>query len=183
MIDPLFERVIALGLALLLLAAAWHKLAARAEFLAILRGYALLPAPLLRPVAMLIPVVEALLAATWFAGAAPVVVAVATAGLLLAYAGAIAINLYRGRLQIDCGCGLGGAAGSSQQLSGWLVARNLVLAALALLAAFPASERALGFADALTLAAATAAAVLLYAGSSQLIRNAAGLAGRRALRG
>jgi predicted branched-subunit amino acid permease len=41
----------------------------------------------------------------------------------------------------------------------------------------------LGLADALTLAAAIAAAVLLYAGSSQLIRNAARLAGRRALRG
>jgi hypothetical protein len=183
MIDPLFARVIALGLALLLLSAAWHKLAARAEFLVVLRGYELLPAALLRPVATLIPGVEAVLAVAWLVGAARDFVAIATAVLLLAYAAAIAINLHRGRLQIDCGCGLGAAAGGSQQLSGWLVARNLMLAGLALLAAFPATVRVFGIADVLTLAAATAAAVLLYAGSSQLIRNAAGLAGRRVLRG
>lgn len=183
MIDPLFERAIALGLALLLLSAAWQKLAARAEFLAILRGYELLPAPLLRPVAALVPAVEVVLAAAWLAGAAQVVVATATATLLLVYAAAIAINLHRGQVQIDCGCGFAGPAGAGQRLSGWLVARNLVLAGFAALAAWPASARALGFADALTLAAATAAAVLLYAGSSQLIRNATGFAGRRMLRG
>ena len=183
MIDPLIGRVIALGLALLLLSAAWHKLAARAEFLAIVRAYELLPAALLRPVAALIPVAEIMLAVAWLAGAARVFVAIATAVLLLAYAAAIAINLRRGRVRIDCGCGLGGPAGTGQRLSGWLVARNLVLAGFALLAAFPATGRALGIADAITLAAATMAAVLLYAGTSQLIRNATGLAGRRALRG
>jgi hypothetical protein len=183
MIDPLPGHVIALGLALLLLSAAWHKLAARAEFVAVLRGYALLPAALLQPAAALIPLVEIALAVAWLTGEARVPVAIATAVLLLAYAAAIAINLHRGRVQIDCGCGLGGAADASQRLSGWLVARNLVLAGLAALAAWPASARVLGFADALTLAAAIAAAVLLYAGSSQLIRNAAGLAGQRTLRG
>jgi len=183
MIDPLVSHVIALGLALLLLSAAWHKLAARAEFVAVLRGYELLPAALLRPVAALIPLAEVVLAAAWLTGAARGLVASTTAALLLAYAAAIAINLYRGRAQIDCGCGLGGATGASQRLSGWLVARNLVLAGLALLAAFPATARVFGIADVFTLAAATAAAVLLYAGSSQLIRNAAGLAGRRVLRG
>lgn len=183
MIDPLVGRVIALGLALLLLFAAWHKLAAQAEFLAVLRGYELLPAVLLRPVAALIPLAEIALAVAWLTGEARVLVAAATAALLLAYAAAIAINLHRGRVQIDCGCGLGGSAATHQQLSGWLVARNLVLAGFAALAAWPASARVLGLADALTLAAAIAAAVLLYAGSSQLIRNAARLAGRRALRG
>lgn len=182
MIDPLVGRIIALGLALLLVSAAWHKLAAQAEFLAILRGYELLPGRLLRPVAALIPVAEITLAVAWLAGAARVFVAIVTAVLLLAYAAAIAINLHRGRLQIDCGCGLGGPAGTGQRLSGWLVARNLVLAGFALLAAFPANGRALTIADALTLAAATTAAMLLYAGSSQLIRNAARLADRRGLR-
>jgi hypothetical protein len=183
MIDPLFGHVVALGLALLLLSAAWHKLAARAEFIAVLRGYELLPAPLLRPVAALIPLAEFVLGVAWLVGAAWDLVASATAVLLLAYAAAIAINLYRGRVEIACGCGLSGRAGASQRLSGWLVLRNLVLAGLAGLAALPASGRALGLADAFTLAAATAAAVLLYAGTSQLIRNATGIAGRRMLRG
>lgn len=183
MIDPLVGRVIALGLALLLLAAAWHKIAAREEFVAILRGYELVPAALLRAAAVLIPATEVVLAVAWLAGLARVAVAIATAVLLLVYAVAIAVNLHRGRIQIDCGCGLGGSAGNRQRLSAWLVARNLVLAGLALLAAFPATGRALGLVDALTLAAATAAAALLYAGASQLIQNAAGSAERRAQRG
>jgi hypothetical protein len=183
MIDPLAGHVVALALALLLVSAAWHKLAARAEFVAVLRGYELLPAPLLRPVAALIPLAEVVLAAAWLTGAARGLVAITTAGLLLAYAAAIAINLHRGRAEIACGCGLGGLADASQRLSGWLVARNILLAGLAVLAALPAYGRALGLADALTLAAATAAAMLLYAGSSQLIRNSTRLAGRRALRG
>lgn len=180
MIDPLVGHVIALGLALLLLSAAWHKLAARAVFVAVLRGYGLLPAPLLRPVAALIPLAEVVLAVAWLTGTARGLVANASAALLLAYAAAIAINLVRGRVEIDCGCGL---AGASQRLSGWLVARNILLAGFAVLAALPASGRALGLADALTLAAATAAAVLLYAGTSQLIRNDTGFAGRKMLRG
>jgi hypothetical protein len=94
------------------------------------------------------------------------------------YGGALAVNLLRGRRQIDCGCGLSGAAGGEQPLSWWLVARNVVLALLAVIAGLPQSGRELGFFDALTLAAATLAAVLLYAGSSQLIRNGA-LAARR----
>jgi hypothetical protein len=183
MIDPLVSWVIALGLALLLLAAAWHKIAAGADFVAILRDYELLPAPLLRPIATLLPAAEIVLAVTWIAGSARVVVAIATALLLLVYAAAIAVNLHRGRNQIDCGCGLAGSARSRQGLSAWMVARNLVLAGLALLAALPATGRTLGLGDALTLAAATAAAVLLYVGASQLIQNAAGLASRRVQRG
>lgn len=183
MIDPLVVRVIALGFALLLLAAAWHKISAPAEFVAALQGYELLPAPLLRPVAVLVPIAEIVLALFWLAGSARTPVAIATALLLLAYAAAIAINLQRGRIQIDCGCELGGSGNARQRLSGWLVTRNLALAGLALVAAFPASGRVPGPAEALTVAAATTTAVLLYAGASQLIRNAAMSAGRRALRG
>jgi hypothetical protein len=102
--------------------------------------------------------------------------------LLIVYAAALATNLLRGRRQIDCGCGLSGAAGGEQPLSWWLVARNVVLASLAGLASLPDSGRDLGIFDALTLAGAMLAAVLLYAGASQLIRNAA-LAARRVSRG
>jgi hypothetical protein len=182
MIDPLFGAAIAIALACLLLSAAWHKVAAAAAFVATLDDYRLLPRRLVKPVAALLPAAEAALAVGWLAGGRSRGVAVTTAALLLMYGGALAVNLLRGRRQIDCGCGLSGAAGGEQPLSWWLVARNVVLASLAGIAALPDSGRALGTPDFLTLAAATLAAVLLYAGASQLIRNAA-LGARRVPRG
>jgi hypothetical protein len=95
------------------------------------------------------------------------------------YAAAIAINLRRGRAHISCGCGFGGASGGDQPLSWWLVARNLLLGALALLATLPATSRALGAYDWLTLALALAASGLLYAGASQLMRNGASISSWR----
>lgn len=172
MIDPVFGTTIAIGLAGLLLSAAWHKATAHADFVAALGNYRLLAPWLVKPVALMLPAVEAGLALGWLAGPRRTV-AVATATLLLGYASAMAVNLRRGRRQIDCGCTLGGAAGGEQPLSGWFVARNVVLAALAGIAALPDSGRALDGPDAVTLAGATLAAVLLYAGASQLIRNAA----------
>lgn len=182
MIDPLFGTAIAVGLACLLFSAAWHKVAAHAAFVAALGNFRLLPPWLVRPVAALLPVAEAALALGWLAGGRGRLVAAATAVLLLLYAAALAANLLRGRRQIDCGCGLSGAVGGDQPLSWWLVARNVVLASLAGLAGLPESGRELGTFDALTLAGAVLAAVLLYAGASQLIRNAT-LAERRISRG
>lgn len=182
MIDPLFGTAVAIGLACLLLSAAWHKAASHAAFVAALGNYRLLPPGLVRPVAAFLPVVEAALALGWLAGGRGRLVAAATAALLLVYAAALAVNLLRGRRQIDCGCGFSGSAGGEQPLSWWLVARNVLLAGLAGLAGLPDSGRDLGTSDGLTLAGATLAAVLLYAGASQLIRNAA-LAARRSSRG
>jgi hypothetical protein len=48
--------------------------------------------------------------------------------LLAVFAVAMAVNLVRGRTQIDCGCSLGYGGGPSL---GWgLIARNLAIAAL-----------------------------------------------------
>ena len=172
MIDPLFVSVAAIGLASLLLSAAWQKFASQAAFVAALGNYRVLPPWLVRPVAAILPVVEAALALGWLVGPG-FLVSAATAALLLVYAAAMAANLLRGRRQIDCGCGGSGSTGGDQPLSWWLVTRNVVLASLAALAGLPDSGRDLGTFDALTLAGATLVTVLLYAGASQLIRNAA----------
>jgi hypothetical protein len=182
MIDPLLSRVIAAGLALLLLLAAWHKVSARDQFGAVLREYQLLPVALLRPATVLLPAIEFLLAVGWLAGIGRAAVASSTAALLLLYAAAIAANLRRGRVHISCGCGLGGAADGDARLSWWLVARNVVLAGAAGVAALPASDRGLGGQDWLTLVLAILAAILLYAGASQLIRNGAAIASWRTRR-
>jgi hypothetical protein len=182
MIDPLVSGAVAAGLALLLLVASWHKVTARDEFVAALRDYRLLPAVLLRPVARLLPLIEFALAVGWLTGVARPAVAVSTVLLLLVYAGAVAVNLLRGRVHIACGCGLGGAQHGDARLSWWLVARNAVLAGAAGVAALPASQRGLGAMDWLALVLATLAAILLYAAASQLMRNGAAIAAWRTRR-
>jgi hypothetical protein len=179
MIDPLLGRLVAAGLALLLFSAAWHKLAARAQFAAALRGYRLLPESLVGPAAVLLPLLEVALALAWLAGLSRGIVAASTAGLLLLYAAAVAVNLWRGRVDIDCGCGLGGAGRGDGRLTWGLVARNALLATAATAAALPVAQREAGRFEPLLLVLAILAAVLLYAAASQLLRNGAAMAAWR----
>lgn len=181
MIDPLLSRAVAVAFALLLLLSAWHKLSARSEFRAALGDYRLLAPALVPAFALLLPACEALLGGAWLAGHASVA-APLTAALLGIYAAAIAVNLHRGRVHIGCGCGFGRASGGDPPLSWWLVARNVLLGALALLGAWPATDRALGAYDWLTLLLALAAAASLFAGASQLLGNHATMAAWRTSR-
>ena len=183
MIDPLVGRAIATAFALLWLLAAWHKVSAGERFVAILGEYRLLPTAWTRPVARLLPLVEAALGLGWLTGLAPGLVAPLTTAVLGAYALAIAINLVRGRVHIGCGCGLGGASGDDQPLSWWLVARNLSLGTVAMAAVLPASQRELGLLDWGTLVFALLAGVALYSGASQILRNGAAIASWRKSRG
>ena len=179
MIDPLVGRAIAMAFALLLLLAAWHKASASERFVAALGEYRLLPTAWTRPVARLLPFLEAALGLAWLTGLAPGWIAVLTAALLGAYALAIAVNLGRGRVHIGCGCGFGGASGDDQPLSWWLVARNVALGAVAMTAMLPASQRELGLLDGVTLVLALLASVALYTGASQILRNGAAIASWR----
>lgn len=85
--------------------------------------------------------------------------------LLLTYAGAMAWHRAQGRTP-DCGCG-----GEPLAVSWPLVARNLALAGLALVAAAPMAPRGMGLADFLVVAAALLLATLLYAALHQLLRH------------
>lgn len=170
MIDPLIPRIIEVGFSLLWLGAAWHKFAARQSFRRILEDYRLLPAMSVNILALLVPVVEALLAAAWLFALAPAVVSVATSALLAVYATAVAINLLRGRAYIGCGCGFSPGA-DGPPLSWALVFRNLLLIAMALVTLLPQSQRALGLADYALLVLALLFTALLHSAMTQLLRN------------
>ena len=170
MLDPLVIKLVSLAFALLLAAAAWHKLADQGRFRGILGTYQVLPELAVAPVAALIPTLEAALAAAWALAWNLPATALATAALLAVYSQAIALNLRRGRTFIDCGCGFGAVGG--QQLSGRLLWRNGALIALALCAALPAAGRELLWIDYLGLACACLALILLYGAGSQLLLNA-----------
>jgi hypothetical protein len=178
-LDPALACVLRAALAVVLAGAAVHKLRDPAAFRAALAAYRLLPAPAVTPAAALLVAAE-LAAAGALLGALrhePLrVAALGGAALLGLYGAAIAVNLRRGRRHIDCGCA---GPGARRPIHEALVARNAVLAALALGAALPAGGRALGALDALTVPAGTAALLLVYASSERLLANAPALAALR----
>lgn len=170
MLDPLVIKVLSLAFAVLLAAAAWHKLSDRVRFRGILSAYQVLPEALVAPAAWFVALVEIALAVAWASGWSLEPAAWATACLLSLYTLAIGVNLLRGRTYIDCGCGFG--AHGVQQLSGRLLLRNAVLIALALAAALPPAPRELILVDYAGLAGACLVLALLYAGANQLLLNA-----------
>ena len=175
MLDPLVLKLVALGFGLLFLLAAVHKLTDFQTFRATFSAYEILPRVLIAPASILVPAIETLLGSAWLLGIQPGFVAIASALLLAAYTSAIAINLLRGRIHIDCGCTMGAAAGRDQQLSWGLVARNSILVMAALTATVPATERAIGLVDYVTLVAGLLAIVLLYGAANQLLNNGAAI--------
>lgn len=176
MLDPLLLRLIAMLFALLLITAAAHKLGDLLRFQGILRDYRILPEQLIGVSSLLVPFTEILLGLGWVFLWRIDLVSALTAALLLAYAVAMGINLLRGRTYIDCGCGFSSSRtktpnSSIQQLSSWLVYRNLVLAGLALLANISTGARSFGALDYFSIIAATLALVFAYGAFNQLLVN------------
>lgn len=151
---PLIGVAASVAVALLLAIAGIDKLRHRDLLPGVIANYRLLPDALVAPAALLLPVAELLVAVGLVAGIAPLAPAAAMA-LLLVFAGAMAINIGRGRRHIDCGCG---HAGLKEQLSWGKVLRNLALA-VALVPAMLTSRAELGLAD---LAVAAAAGVMAW---------------------
>lgn len=172
MLDPLIVKAISIGLGLMFVLAGYHKLADAAGFRITLLEYQVLPESLVAPASRIIPIFELLLGGAWlFAWYGAGMTAYASAGLLGIYALAIGLNIARGRVHFDCGCGFGGKSDNEQYLSGGLIVRNLILIAAALLTTLPASSRALGFGDYATLVAALLAMALLFGAANQLLAN------------
>jgi Methylamine utilisation protein MauE len=157
--DPLLELTVAWALAVLFAVSTAHKLAALAEWPGVVRNYRLLPETLTVTAAGALLIAAALTAAALMWPATHRIGACAAAAQLIVFAAAIAINLRRGRTSIDCGC-----FGSRlrQGLSVWMVARNLVLALLALALLLPGRSRELTALDIATALAVVATLSFLY---------------------
>jgi len=123
----LFNLTFLVFTVLLFLRAAYHKVSDFTEFQGFVADYELVPEPLVKPVAAFLAAAEAGLVLLMLVPATRTLGLVAAALLLAGYGMAIMVNLRRGRRQVECGCG-----GAPQLLSGSLIARNLVLALVAL---------------------------------------------------
>jgi hypothetical protein len=164
-IDPAVSWVIALGIAVLFATAVGHKLNDWRRFQSTVANYRLLPNALVALAAAVVTALECgavlciLLIETRSVGA------LLSAGLLGLYALAMAVNLVRGQVILDCGC-LG--ITQRQPVRWWMVGRNLALAALSLIAGLPVGMRALTALDAVTIIGAALSLALLYATLNQL---------------
>lgn len=103
----------------------------RHDFAARVTAYRLLPAVVSSVVAFILPWLELLTGVALLIGVAVRGAAALAVALLFAFAGAMTVNLLRGR-RVACGCGFDPAT----TISWWLVGRNLALAALGSLMIF-----------------------------------------------
>jgi hypothetical protein len=171
-IDPVLGWMAAAAAAAIFAASGALKFYDLETFRGAVINYRLIPQWLATPFAWIAPLIESaaalgLLLSPIRASAAAVLIV-----LLGVFTGAIAINLARGRTDIDCGC-FGPAL--RQRLSWWLLLRNGALFALLALALLPVGARPLDFLDLTTVAMAAATVVVLYTAANYLIANAPGL--------
>ncbi len=161
-------------------AAGWSKLRSLEAFEGVVYNFRILPESVARPFAWFLPIAElgvalGLLFPITRAGAAAGAVA-----LLTVFCVAIAVNLFRGRHEIDCGCF---SSTLKQHLSGSLILRNLVLAGLAglLVVQLSGGMTAGQSHPALWLVGAAAAlvTVFIYTSATSLRYQMDGLTGRR----
>ncbi len=167
--DPVLSAIVRLGLAGLFGFAAMHKARDRQAFSATVRDYRIVPERLSRVAPVILITAETAIAVGLLFPGAGAAAGIAAALLLASYTAAIGLNLLRGRRHIDCGC-LG--PGRGQPISEWLMGRNALLIAAALVAALPPGARPFGWIDAISLGGGLIAAVLLFGAASQLAGQA-----------
>lgn len=172
MMDPVVDLSVRIGFVALFGAAAAHKLRGFGHFKATIADYRIVPARLAPLAALALLCAEVGIAEMLVLPHLRSIGLAAASAQLVVYAGALALNLARGRRHLDCGCV--GVAGR-EEISWALVARNLVLSAIALAAvATPIAARPLVWIDALTIAGAVATAAGAYVAIDQLVANGAG---------
>jgi hypothetical protein len=166
MLDPAIGYLIVAGIALLLASAAAHKLRDLARFTAVFAAYHVLPEAPARRVAWIIPCIELGIALALCWEPSRCAALVSAIAMLIAYASAMAVNLRRGRRDLDCGCG---TARSRRPIADWMVWRNLLLASVLGIAALPWAQRPFGVTDLLTVVGGLMVGATLYAAVDRLL--------------
>jgi len=171
--DPVVILIVSLGMSLMFGAAAAHKLRAWADFRSAVETYRLVPPSMSAIIPVVLVTLECLAAILALIPSTRLTAFAVMATLLLLYTAGIGINLYRGRRDMDCGCG---GPASPHPISGWLLTRNLTLLGLVSLACAPSSARPLNWLDMVVTAFGVLIAGGLYLGADQLLSQAPRLA-------
>jgi methylamine utilization protein MauE len=127
-------EALALLIALIFAGAAIGKLTAWSELPGVVQNFRVLPRALVLPVALLLPLLEGAIAPSILIKETRPVAALSAAVLFAVFGAALAVNYFRGRRHIDCGCF---RSDLKQPISIAVIARNgfLVFCALLLLPA------------------------------------------------
>lgn len=176
-LDPVIQFGLRGAIAVILLAAAVHKLRHWAEFKTAVTGYEILPEGLVPVAAFGLTAIEVVLVISLLALPLAIAPAFGAAGLFVAYAIAMAIALGRGHRNLDCGCG---GLSSSQDISLSLIIRNGGLALLTLFAATPATLSGFIRMDWGTVLFVILFGAVSYAAVDTLLNNANQIASREA---
>ncbi len=168
-LDPVVSAIVRVGLAGLFGLAALHKARDLRAFAATVQDYRIVPERWTPAVPIALIGAEGAIAVALVFPGPGIAAGLAAVLLLSSYTAAIGLNLLRGRRHIDCGC-LG--PGRRQPISAWLMGRNALLIAVALLAALPPSTRAFGWVDAISVCGGVCASVLLFGAASRLAAQA-----------
>ena len=170
MLDPAFGYLVIGGIALLFASAGAHKLRGLARFTEIFAAYRVLPGALARGVAWFIPCLELGIAAALLWEPSRRTAVASAIAVLIAYASGLAVNLLRGRRDLDCGCG---GAHDRRAIAAWMVWRNLFLAAALGIAALPWSPRPFNLSDLPTVLGGLIVGAALYAAVDRLLGDIA----------
>ena len=160
-------EVARLTLAAIFALAGFHAMREWTVFGGIVEQYRIVPPRLAWIFARILPPLQ------WVAAAALVLPMASRAGAVLGlclmtlFTAAIIVNLARGRVSIDCGCG--GASG--QKLSMGLVLRNLVVMVGLIMARVAPPQGAVDGVTAIGVICASLALIALYFAANQLMTN------------
>jgi uncharacterized membrane protein len=171
-IDPVVGWMAAIAAAAIFAASGALKFYDLETFRGAVTNYRLIPEWLATPFAWVAPVLESAAALGLLLSPIRAPAALMLIALLGVFTGAIAINLMRGRTDIDCGCF---SPALRQRLSWWLLLRNGALFILLAIALTRLAPRPMDFLDLATAAMAAATVVVLYTAANYLIANAPGL--------
>ncbi len=150
--------------ALIFAAALRHKVQSWARFKASFAAYRLVPERLVTPVAVVLAGLEGWVVLGCLAGLPAALLT--GGGLFFVYGVAMAINLFRGRRFIDCGCG-----DEPTPLGAGLLVRNLVLVGLATAAAGGVPDMRSAGLEVLVALLGAGVAYGIYAAIDQLLAN------------
>lgn len=175
-----FALTVRLAFAMLFASALAHKLLGWSAFEATLRRYLqgfdhTSGLSLVRPVAVLVVAAESGVLALCVGSSNGPLMAGVIGGVLLAYGGAMLINLTRGNALLDCGCSWGQVR---QPVSYALVARNVGLALLALLLVIPVDMQPLAPIEVVSVMMAALTGAVLYAALNGLLTNSKIMVGK-----
>ena len=165
--------IIRLLLSVIFFRTAWHKFHDREDFQTELAAYQLIKKDSITFATMFLVVAETytalmLLNITSFIG--PLLAAT----LLLLYAGAMAINLRKGKTDISCGCSgpLFSHREAAKKMISWLlVLRNITLSCIAIFALPVSASTAQVNSSLLIIFSGTACALLMYEAVEQALAN------------